>query len=211
MKDKNYFVIQGWMINNLALKGNELLIYSIIYGFSQDGESSFYGSISFIENMLKISRKTVIEVLKSLIEKNLVERTEVSHYRAKNIDSVKTTLVEKLHQTSVKTTPVASVKTTPNIYNTNNKNNNTGNATELEQNIEIAFNAFWDIYPLRKDKTKSKVSFTKAIKKTKLNIILEAIINQVENNHFRGNDGKDYIPYPSTWLNGCRWEDEINK
>lgn len=117
MKDENYIIIQGWMISKLELKGNELLIYAIIYGFSQDGESTFYGSISFIEKMLNISRKTVIETLKSLIEKQYVERVETSKYRALKHTSVKTTLVEKLHQTSVETTPVASVEITPNIYN----------------------------------------------------------------------------------------------
>ena len=33
----NYVAIQGWMITDLNLKGNDLLIYAVIYGFSQDG------------------------------------------------------------------------------------------------------------------------------------------------------------------------------
>ena len=36
VKNENYLVIQGWMITELKLKGNELLIYAIIYGFSQN-------------------------------------------------------------------------------------------------------------------------------------------------------------------------------
>ena len=35
IKNENYVLIQGWMINELKLKGNELLIYALIYGFSQ--------------------------------------------------------------------------------------------------------------------------------------------------------------------------------
>lgn len=35
VKNENYLVIQGWMITELKLKGNELLIYAIIYGFSR--------------------------------------------------------------------------------------------------------------------------------------------------------------------------------
>ena len=34
MENNNYINIQGWMINNLGLKGNALVIYAIIYGFS---------------------------------------------------------------------------------------------------------------------------------------------------------------------------------
>ena len=39
VKNENYLVIQGWMIAELKLKGNELLIYAIIYGFSQNNQS----------------------------------------------------------------------------------------------------------------------------------------------------------------------------
>ena len=42
-----YIVIQDWMISDLQLKGNELLTYALIYGFSQDGESEFKGSLKY--------------------------------------------------------------------------------------------------------------------------------------------------------------------
>ena len=35
MNADNYINIQGWMRTDLDLKGNELLVYAIIYGFSQ--------------------------------------------------------------------------------------------------------------------------------------------------------------------------------
>ena len=33
VRDENHIVIQGFMINELNLKGTELLVYAIIYGF----------------------------------------------------------------------------------------------------------------------------------------------------------------------------------
>ena len=48
MKNENYIVIQGWMRNELNLKGNELIVYALIYGFSQDEESEFTGSVAYI-------------------------------------------------------------------------------------------------------------------------------------------------------------------
>lgn len=39
IRDSNYVVIQGWMITRLGLKGNELMIYAVIYGFTQNGET----------------------------------------------------------------------------------------------------------------------------------------------------------------------------
>ena len=34
IKDENFIQISAWMVNQLNLKGNELLIYGLIYGFS---------------------------------------------------------------------------------------------------------------------------------------------------------------------------------
>lgn len=67
LKDNNYYQISGWMINRLGLKGVELQIFAIIYGFSQDGESEFSGSLSYLEDWVGASRPTVIKALKELV------------------------------------------------------------------------------------------------------------------------------------------------
>lgn len=68
----NHVVIQGWMTKELKLSSNELLVYSLIYGFSQDGESEFYGSRSYIAEIFNISLPTVDKALNNLIQKNLI-------------------------------------------------------------------------------------------------------------------------------------------
>ena len=35
VREDNYFAVQGWMVTELKLKGNALMLYAIIYGFSQ--------------------------------------------------------------------------------------------------------------------------------------------------------------------------------
>ena len=72
MKDENYIVIQGWMINNLKLKGNELTIYALIYGYSQNGENTYKGSLQKVSEDTNISRQSCLNVLNKLIEKKLV-------------------------------------------------------------------------------------------------------------------------------------------
>lgn len=72
----NYINIQGWMCSKLKLSGNELLIYALIYGFSQDGVSEFRGSRSYICKWFNISLPTVDKALNSLVEKNLITRRE---------------------------------------------------------------------------------------------------------------------------------------
>ncbi len=74
VKDDNYIQISGWMIRQLGLKGNELLIYALIHGFSQDGKSFFQGSLTYIAEWTNSTKQGVIKNLKSLIEKGYVQK-----------------------------------------------------------------------------------------------------------------------------------------
>lgn len=72
MKASNYVQIQSWMVSDLDLKGNHLFAYALVYGFSQDGQSKFTGSINYVCKWLNCSRNTAIKVLKDLTHKNLL-------------------------------------------------------------------------------------------------------------------------------------------
>lgn len=75
--EKNYIVVQGYMVQKLNLKGNELLAFSLINGFSQDSESEFSGSIDYIATWLNSSKQTVITVMNTLVEKELVLKKQI--------------------------------------------------------------------------------------------------------------------------------------
>ena len=72
IKDENFVTIQGWMITKLGLKGNELMVYAVIYGFSQDGESMFTGSRKYLAEWCNCSMRSVDYALKSLAEKGYI-------------------------------------------------------------------------------------------------------------------------------------------
>lgn len=74
VKDNNFIAIQGWMRTKLNLKGNELLIYALIYGFSQDGESRFKGTRKYIADWCGCSLNTVDRALSSLVNKGLLAK-----------------------------------------------------------------------------------------------------------------------------------------
>ena len=74
IKRKTYYQISGWMIIDYNLKGNELIIFAIIYGFSQDGESCFKGTTSYLCELGNMSKRTVQVTLKSLVEKGLLRK-----------------------------------------------------------------------------------------------------------------------------------------
>ena len=75
IKNENYIQISGWMINELDLKGNELLVYALIHGFCQDGKSVFKGSLNYIMAWLNISKPTCISCIQSLIDKGMVVKS----------------------------------------------------------------------------------------------------------------------------------------
>lgn len=77
LKDENYYQIQGWMINRLGLKGITLSVYAIIYGFSQDGENEYTGSLQYLCDFTGgTSKPTIIKALKELVEKKYIFRRE---------------------------------------------------------------------------------------------------------------------------------------
>ena len=140
IKDGNYYQVSGWMINRLGLSGRELHVYAIIYGFTQDGESEFNGSLNYIAEWLgTTSRHTAIRALDGLIEKRLIEKRQVfnngvqsNFYKAilpppyKN-SSAETAqgLCQNDTGNSVKTAQGGSAKTAPNnniIYKDINNN-----------------------------------------------------------------------------------------
>ena len=53
-KKQSYIVVLDWMVEKYHLKGNELLAYALIYGFSQDEESEYKGSYSYIALLLTL-------------------------------------------------------------------------------------------------------------------------------------------------------------
>ena len=71
VKNENYYVTYGWMVNELGLKGNELQIFALIYGFSQSNKS-FNGSISYLAEWIGGRRATAQNVLDRLVKKGLI-------------------------------------------------------------------------------------------------------------------------------------------
>jgi hypothetical protein len=72
--------------------------------------------------------------------------------------------------------------------------------------IPDSLNRFWSLYPRRVSKGQAQRALAAALKKTDINTILAALERQLPDLNRRE---KKYIPYPSTWLNGERWEDDV--
>jgi hypothetical protein len=76
VKDNTFVHIEAFMVNELKLKGNELFIYAIIYGFSQDDKSVYNGGLQYLADWTNSTKQGVIKVLKSLQQKGLLRKFE---------------------------------------------------------------------------------------------------------------------------------------
>jgi hypothetical protein len=93
--------------------------------------------------------------------------------------------------------------------NKNDKNeNNVKNVKKLNTSCANEFERFWSAYPNKKKKPNALKALEKALEKTTIDVIMDALIDYTQSNDWLKDDGK-YIPHPTTWLNGERWLDEI--
>jgi hypothetical protein len=71
-----YITIQQEM-RDLGLKGNELIVFAFLNGYSQEGQGYYFGSLAHLQGVCGIaSRQTAIDTLKSLVAKGLVNKSE---------------------------------------------------------------------------------------------------------------------------------------
>ena len=72
-KQDSYVVLQRWMRTELGLKGNELAVYAIIYGFSQDGESVYKGGYGYLADWTGLSENGARNIVKELVARGLLK------------------------------------------------------------------------------------------------------------------------------------------
>jgi hypothetical protein len=93
-------------------------------------------------------------------------------------------------------------------------------ATDIEEDKDIdidkdkediyPFDEFWSAYPKKKAKEAARKAWVKLKPDETLGKeIIQAVIESAKTKDWKKENGK-YIPYPATYLNGKRWEDERN-
>jgi hypothetical protein len=130
LKDDSNFQIYGWMSTKLKLKGNELLIYAIIYSFSRNnnGNGVFNASTSYISEWTGLVRKNIINCLSKLVEKKLIIKLEDNSTKRKpNVYIINrlvlNQLVTKSNMTSYEKYLALVTKSNMTSYETKHNNN----------------------------------------------------------------------------------------
>lgn len=208
MRSDNFINIQGWMVKELELKGNELIIFAIIYGFSQDGISKFTGSLTYLAEWTNSTKQGVLKALNNLQKKELICKKEIIKNKIKYCE-YSVLILNKVDGGIKQSLTGYSTKFNGGIKQSlpNSINNNIEN--KIDNNTYIVdFDEFYSLYPRKEAKQKALQAYIKARKKGVDKIsLLEAL--KKYNEYIKTNKKeREFVKLPATWLNGGCWEDE---
>ena len=92
-----------------------------------------------------------------------------------------------------------------------NPNPNPTRARETQQDDDFDFDVFWRQYPNKVAKQDALKAWRKLKPDEQMMIqIMAGLKKWIASDEWKRENGR-FIPHPSTWLNGRRWEDEVRK
>lgn len=81
------------------------------------------------------------------------------------------------------------------------------NTVKQSKKEDESFTKFWNAYPNKKSKKKARVTWSRISIKNHTKIF-ESLKNHKNSIQWKKKNG-EFIPHPTTWLNGERWDDDI--
>ena len=203
MPDGGFLVIQKWMLTKLNLKSTELLVYAIIYGFSQDGQGECWASLDYFLLWTGASRASVIRAINSLEEKGLIKRR-----KRVGTTSALSVVLEKTNRSkgSVKMTQGGvkmrrgGVKMIPNNKEDNKTNNKEEINKEESDKVAVEVQRTYDLFVEKFNKNPKTFKLTpKRQKKIKTRLrdcgesmIRKAIENTARNSFYMGENERGW-------------------
>lgn len=208
VKEENFVNLQGWMITRLGLKGNELIIFAIIYGFSQGDQGVYNGSLKYLADWTNSTKRGVMKNLKSLVDKKLIKKNEIIKGNIKYCEYVSEFIGGE--QSSIPSEQ-SSPNNIVNIIDRYNSIPGEQSSTVEDEVLNESFEKFWSKYPRHIDKQRAKKTFLSITRNKKVTLD-EILIGVDKYLAYIKQDkvGERYIKHPTSWLNAGGWENEYN-
>lgn len=77
MRKSYFFTVQDWMVQDLKLRGADLLVFAVIYGYTQGAQGIFNGTGHYIAYITGLSRPSVVRSLDMLVSKQYVQKNVI--------------------------------------------------------------------------------------------------------------------------------------
>lgn len=225
VRSDNHVTIDGWMINELELSGSELIVYGLIWGFSQAENQWCTASQAYIARWANISTRGLRKILDKLEEKGLLIKETTtckkgleSKYRAirpsaEDQESDRNKVPIRPEQSSYLDGNKVPIRWEQSSYN-NIEDNIDNNIADIKENIKRnsepdEFEELWKLYPRKEGKKDAYKAYKKAIKEGTTN---EQIRQGIENYKawLKVKNETTYIKQGSTFFNGEHWNDEFD-
>lgn len=159
-----------------------------------DGETGCFASNQYLAEFCQCSEAKITKAIAKLKNLGYVEAVSFDgRKRLLRSRMVKnTTLTSKKYEADLQKVLPSSIS---NI------------ASNIVENKYCSFDDFWKLYPKKVGKAQAEKAWTKLkVDEPLFEAMKKAIECQKRSKQWKD---KQYIPYPATWLNGRRWEDEL--
>lgn len=140
LNDYNFVTMEGWMRTRLSLRGNELLVYAVIFQYSHGKGGKFMGGLAYLAEWCGCHIDTARSCVHSLEEKGLIvaERGDINGIPYCNYIANE----ESLNFSGI---PPKNAEDTPEIFNDDPRNfqgktiNKTTSINTSSNNIDFDF------------------------------------------------------------------------
>ena len=197
----NYYAILPATVRyDSRLKPMEKLLYAELTALSKK-DGYCWASNGYFAELYEVAKETVSRWLTGLEKYGYIK---VSVDRPSG-NQRRIIVFEDQYLLTKKSLPLDEKIKTPNDEKIKQNNINKNNSNKQYGNVD--FERFWKAYPRKVAKADALKAFEKNVPGPLLETVLNALEKQKRSEDWTRDNGR-YIPYPATWLNGKRWEDE---
>ncbi len=207
---EGFAAIPNWMIRDQRFTRRSLLVYAALA--SRSGPGGIFPSQQTIAEEMQLSERTVRTALGELEALGVIERVR-RRGRQGRATAMSTGYV--LHPNGRLVTDEEAANSAGSFGKVPaTRGEATGKIAQavplieeepLKKNPEIDFEEFWVIYPRKVGRAAARAKFVSLAKVTDVAKILDGARRYANDPNL---PEKQFIPYPTTWLNQGRWEDE---
>lgn len=194
-----YAVIPAEVRYDKNLKDKAKLLYGEISALCNKN-GICWASNSYFANLYGVSNTTISTLIKNLVDRGYIETEIIYREGTKEILNRYLKIFKDPYLKNFKYPMQKNLKDNNTSINNTSINNNPYNPPK-------EFETFWKAYPRHDNKQKTIKWFEKnKPSEGLLKIMLDKIELLKKTKQWQN---KQFIPMPTTWLNGKRWEDEV--
>ena len=196
-----------WLESNVLPGNAQLMFFKFLDVFNRAGWPE-YVQVDNLRLTLMIDAGAITTAIRA--RDKLVESGFLVYVRGKKGAPNKYGLKNSINFATISATESATISATESatISATHIKTKTKTKNPPKSPQGEDTFAAFWSAYPRKDSKAKAKASWDRLEPDKELVSRIMAALEQHKQSDQWNRDGGQYIPYPATWLNQRRWEDE---